>query len=107
MKESKKRMLEINNMLKGANISFGDDSIEDTLKMLKNMKHDEHKSYMAKPQLYAIARMAAELHQLLEDDEPLPDWSESHIAKCEQMLQSIYNKITYQKTYNGKYDAEE
>lgn len=107
MSKSKKRMLEINNMLKSANVSFGDDSIEDVLKNLKNMKHHEHKSYMAKPQLYAIAKMAAELHELLEDGEPIDDWAESHIAKCEQMLQSVYNKITYKKTYRGEsYDEE-
>ena len=71
--------------------------------MNKVHSHDKvhnHSSYMAKPQLYAIVRMAAELHERIEDGEELPDWAESHIAKCEQMMQSVYNKITYDKTYN-------
>jgi len=103
----KDRILEMKSIVRNAELSFGEDTIEDILKKLKNTKHDEHKSYMAKPQLYAIAKMAEELHELLEDGEPIDDWAESHIAKCEQMLQSVYNKITYKKTYRGdSYDEE-
>jgi hypothetical protein len=56
----------------------------------------EH-SYMAKPQLFKIESMARELNDMISEGETLPDWVESHIAKCEQMLQSVHGKVSYEK----------
>jgi hypothetical protein len=107
MKKSNKRILEFGKILKRSYLNFGDDNSEDIIKLLKDTSHHDHKSYMAKPQLYAIAKMAAELHEVLEDNETLPDWSESHIAKCEQMLQSVYNKVMYNKNYDDSSTFDE
>jgi hypothetical protein len=57
----------------------------------------EHDSYMSKPQLFRIINMASELYKIIEDEEQIPDWAESHIAKCEQMMQSVHGKIMHEK----------
>tara|TARA_B100000131_G_scaffold293893_1_gene309561 strand:+ start:1704 stop:2120 length:417 start_codon:yes stop_codon:yes gene_type:complete len=52
-------------------------------------------SYMIKPQLYKIYEYAKKLHDMIEDGESLPDWSESHIAKMDQMIESVYHSYDY------------
>lgn len=73
---------------------------EERLSELKSMikeSNEHHQSYMAKPQLFKIMMLSTELYQMICEGEPLPDWAESHIAKCEQMMQSVHGKIMYEK----------
>lgn len=52
-------------------------------------------SYMAKPQLFKIQEYAGKLHDMIQDGEQLDDWMESHIAKIDQMIGSVYHKYSY------------
>ena len=61
----------------------------------------KHSSYMAKPQLHKIYEYAKKLHDMIGDNESLPDWSESHIAKMDQMIESVYHSYDYKENIKG------
>ena len=64
-------------------------------------KEHHDSSYMAKPQLAAIAEMSKECFQMIHDGEQIDDWMESHIAQAQQMLSSVHRKLKYKKNkYN-------
>ena len=52
-------------------------------------------SYMAKKQLWGIAEKAKEMAERLPDDVQLEDWMESHIAKADSMMDSVYDSFDY------------
>ena len=52
-------------------------------------------SYMAKKQLWGIAEKAQEMAERLQDDTQLEDWMESHIAKADSMMDSVYDSFDY------------
>jgi len=52
-------------------------------------------SYMAKKQLWGIAEKAKEMAERLPDDTQLEDWMESHIAKADSMMDSVYDSFDY------------
>lgn len=52
-------------------------------------------SYMAKKQLWGIAQKAQEMAERLEDNTQLEDWMESHIAKADSMMDSVYDSFDY------------
>ena len=52
-------------------------------------------SYMAKKQLWGIAEKAQEMAKRLPDDTQLEDWMESHIAKADSMIDSVYDSFDY------------
>ncbi len=66
----------------------------------KEEHHDEDKhssSYMAKPQLFKIAKYASAIYDMLEDDEEITDWMESHIAQVSNMIASVYHKLDHDR----------
>jgi|TARA_R110000744_G_scaffold372926_1_gene484844 hypothetical protein len=52
-------------------------------------------SYMAKKQLWGIAEKAQEMAERLPDGVQLEDWMESHIAKADSMMDSVYDSFDY------------
>jgi len=52
-------------------------------------------SYMAKKQLWGIAEKAKEMAERLPDNTQLEDWMESHIAKADSMMDSVYDSFDY------------
>jgi len=52
-------------------------------------------SYMAKKQLWGIAEKAQEMAERLQDNTQLEDWMESHIAKADSMMDSVYDSFDY------------
>ena len=52
-------------------------------------------SYMARPQLYRIAKYASELLQMIRDGQEVDDWIESYIAQSEQMMNAVYGKFDF------------
>tara|TARA_B100000131_G_scaffold175032_1_gene169111 strand:- start:8083 stop:8472 length:390 start_codon:yes stop_codon:yes gene_type:complete len=63
---------------------------------------DKEASYMVKPQLYKIYEYAKKLHDMVDDNHPLPDWAESHVAKMDQMIESVYHSYDYKKNIKGE-----
>ena len=59
-------------------------------------------SYMVKPQLYKIHEYAKKLHDMVDDNHPLPDWAESHVAKMDQMIESVYHSYDYKQNVKGE-----
>lgn len=57
----------------------------------------EKKSYMAKPQLWQLACQASDIYEMLEDDDVIEDWAESHIAQASQMINAVYRSLSYKK----------
>jgi hypothetical protein len=65
-------------------------------KVLRQIISEGHgSSYMAKSQLYNIARKAQSMFNKLEKGQPLDDWMESHIAKMDSMMDSVNDSFTY------------
>ena len=64
-------------------------------KAIKGVINEGHSSYMAKSQLYNIARKAQSMYDQLEKGEPLEDWMESNIAKMDNMMDSVSDAFSY------------
>tara|TARA_E500000305_G_C3983915_1_gene218325 strand:- start:303 stop:719 length:417 start_codon:yes stop_codon:yes gene_type:complete len=64
--------------------------------------HDKKSSYMARPQLYRIAKYASDLLQMIGNGEEVDDWIESYIAQSEQMMNAIYGKLEYKNSKSHK-----
>ena len=58
---------------------------------------DKKSSYMAKPQLWHLACQSADIYELLQDDEEIDDWAESHIAQAAHLINSVYKSLVYKK----------
>lgn len=62
----------------------------------KVINESKHKgSYMAKKQLWGIAEKAKDMAERLPDNTQLEDWMESHIAKADSMMDSVYDSFDY------------
>tara|TARA_Y100000593_G_C4247126_1_gene305277 strand:+ start:679 stop:1044 length:366 start_codon:yes stop_codon:yes gene_type:complete len=61
---------------------------------------DSHnkRSYMAKPQLYSIVKNAVDIYNMLEDNQEISDWMESHISQAEQMIDAVHGKLDYKNS---------
>jgi hypothetical protein len=70
--------------------------------------HDDHKhsSYMARPQLYKIAKYASALLDMVDENEELDDWQESKIAQISQMIGSVYHSLDYNEEYDDHDDLD-
>ena len=55
-------------------------------------------SYMAKPQLFKIAKYASGIYDMIGDDEEIDDWMESHIAQISNMISSVYHKLDHDRS---------
>ena len=64
-------------------------------KAIRGVINEGHSSYMAKSQLYNIARKAQSMYDQLEKGEPLEDWMESNIAKMDNMMDSVSDAFSY------------
>jgi len=62
----------------------------------ETITESNHKSsYMAKSQLYNIAKKAQSVHDRLEDNEEIDDWMESKIAQMADNIDSVSNAFDY------------
>ena len=61
----------------------------------KHIEKKHHGSYMAKQQLYNIAKKAQSVHDRLGDNEQLEDWMESKIAQMADNIDSVSNSFDY------------
>jgi hypothetical protein len=52
---------------------------------------------LAKTQLKSIIRNSMELHDMLEDDDNLPEWVQSKITLAEDYMTTVYNYMTSEK----------
>lgn len=69
--------------------------------------HDhDHSSYMARPQLYKIAKYASKLLDMVDEHEELEDWQESKIAQVAQMIGSVYHSLDYDEEYDTHGDMD-
>jgi hypothetical protein len=72
--------------------------LEKLVTKMKTIKEGEGRgSYMAKQQLYVIAKMAEKMWEKMEEqpDEQLDDWMESKIAQAEQSISSVVKAYMY------------
>jgi len=72
----------------------------------EDFDHDDHNysSYMARPQLYKIAKYASKLLDMIDENEELDDWQESKIAQISQMIGSVYHSLDYDEEYDDHDD---
>lgn len=54
-------------------------------------------SYMAKPQLHKIYEYSKKLYDMIDENEQLPDWMESSIAKVDHMIGAAYHSYAHKK----------
>ena len=72
--------------------------LEKLVTKMKTIKEGEGSgSYMAKQQLFIIAKMAQAMWEKMDDDgdEQLEDWMESKIAQAEQSITSVVKTFMY------------
>ena len=58
-------------------------------------KETSEGSYMASAQLHSISNKAEEMYNKLGEDEVLDDWVESHLAKIDQMMDSVSDSFNH------------
>lgn len=61
-------------------------------------KETSEDSYMAASQLHSIANKAEDMYNKLEKDEVLEDWIESHLAKIDQMMDSVSDSFAHDES---------
>ena len=72
--------------------------LEKLVTKMKTIKEGEGSgSYMARQQLFVIAKMAEKMWEKMEEDdsEELDDWMESKIAQAEQSITSVVKAYMY------------
>lgn len=67
----------------GRNLSYGHTKSSD----------DEGRS--TKKQLYYISRKSQSLHDLLEDEDDLPEWVQSKVSRAAEKIQSVYDYLEH------------
>lgn len=75
-----------------ANIIITEKQLES---LKKRIKENKDGSYMAKQQLFTIAKVAQKMWEMMEDGEQLEDWMESKIAQTEQSIVSVVKAYLY------------
>ena len=80
-------------------IILSEKQLEKLVTNMKTLKEDNRSgSYMAKQQLYVIAKMAQTMWEKMEeegDNVQLEDWVESKIAQSEQSISSVVKAYIY------------
>ena len=82
----------------------------DDVVVIDEPKHEDksHKgSYMAKQQLYNIAKKAQSVHDRLDRGETLEDWMESKIAQMADNIDSVSNSFDYDEHKDHEHHQEE
>lgn len=80
------------------NIILSEKQLETLVTKVKTLKEDHKEgSYMARQQLYVIAKMAEKMWEKMEENESetLDDWMESKIAQAEQSISSVVKAYMY------------
>jgi hypothetical protein len=86
------------NKMSMKDIILTEKQLEKLVTKMKTIKENEGKgSYMAKQQLYIIAKLAEKMWEKMEEDEneQLDDWMESKIAQVEQSISSVVKAYMY------------
>ena len=63
---------------KGRNLSYG------------RIKSDDREGRSTKKQLYYIFRKSQSLYEMLHDDDDLPEWVQSKVARAADKISSVY-----------------
>ena len=82
----------------------------DDVVVIDEPQHEDksHKgSYMAKQQLYNIAKKAQSVHDRLDSGETLEDWMESKIAQMADNIDSVSNSFDYDEHKDHDHHQEE
>lgn len=66
----------------------------------------DQEGYMTKSELYKIAEYAMALHDMVENDDNLPEWMQSKVAKMFQMIGDVKHALEYDQEY-GDYDEHQ
>ena len=61
-------------------------------------KETSEDTYMAASQLHSISSKAEDMYNKLEKDEVLDDWVESHLAKIDQMMDSVSDSFNHDQS---------
>tara|TARA_Y100001938_G_C7899374_1_gene333843 strand:+ start:270 stop:632 length:363 start_codon:yes stop_codon:yes gene_type:complete len=73
----------------GRNLSYG------------HSKSSDREGRSTKKQLYYIFRKAQSLHDMLHDDDDLPEWVQSKVTRAADKINSVYEYLEYKiKTHN-------
>mgnify|MGYP001241120060 CR=1 FL=1 len=67
----------------GRNLSYG------------HTKSTDHEGRSSKKQLYYIFRKSQSLHDMLNDDDDLPEWVQSKISRVADKINSVYEYLEY------------
>ena len=59
--------------------------------------HDDHEGNMAKRQMFKTAEYAAEIFDMLDDDEELPAWIQSKLTKIADYIGVVKHYLEYDK----------
>ena len=62
---------------------------------------------MSKNELFHIAELANELHDLITDDYPLDDWMEAKLTKAADYVRSVHQAVSYDVTGDGEQTTNE
>jgi len=68
----------------GRNLSYGD------------VKSSDREGRMSKKHLSYISRKTQSLHDLLNDDDDLPEWVQSKISRAAEKVQTVYDYLEYE-----------
>jgi hypothetical protein len=85
-------------------IILTEEQLEKLVTKMKTIKENEGSgSYMARQQLYVIAKMAEKMWEKMEENESetLDDWMESKIAQAEQSISSVVSAYMYDEHNDG------
>ena len=65
-------------------------------------KSGSNEGKMSKSRLYQIARDSSALHDMLEDGDDLPEWSQEYIALAAAAVTKVYNYLDYKLKRHGR-----
>jgi len=60
-----------------------------------SIKSDDREGRMTRGHLYYISRKSQSLHDIIHDDDDLPEWVQSKVARAAEKIQSVYNYLDY------------
>ena len=60
-----------------------------------SIKSDDREGRMTRGHLYKISKYSQSLHDLLRDEDDLPEWVQSKIARAADKLESVYGYLEY------------
>ncbi len=69
-------------------------------------KSDSNEGRMMRQALYDVATYGAELHDMLEDDDDLPQWCHYKVATARQSLAKVKHYLEYKLFRKGQVDIE-